>query len=28
MIHSAFDPERGTRIFTLDEVFDEAERGR
>jgi hypothetical protein len=28
MIHSALDPEKGTRIFTLDEVFDEADRGR
>jgi len=28
MIHSALDPETGTRIFTLDEVFDEADRGR
>jgi uncharacterized protein YbjT (DUF2867 family) len=27
MINAALDPEKGTRIFTLDEVFDEAERG-
>jgi len=26
MINAAFDPEKGTRIFTLDEVFGEAER--
>jgi uncharacterized protein YbjT (DUF2867 family) len=26
MINAAMDPERGTRIFTLDEVFAEAER--
>lgn len=28
MIRAALDPEEGTRIFTLDEVFDEAERDR
>jgi uncharacterized protein YbjT (DUF2867 family) len=28
MIHAALDPEKGTRIFTLDEVFDEAEGAR
>jgi uncharacterized protein YbjT (DUF2867 family) len=26
MIHAALDPEKGTRTFTLDEVFGEAER--
>jgi uncharacterized protein YbjT (DUF2867 family) len=26
MINAAFDPEKGTRIFTLDEIFGEAER--
>jgi uncharacterized protein YbjT (DUF2867 family) len=26
MINAALDPEKGTRIFTLDEVFGEAER--
>jgi uncharacterized protein YbjT (DUF2867 family) len=28
MINAALDPETGTRIFTLDEVFGEAERAR
>jgi uncharacterized protein YbjT (DUF2867 family) len=28
MIHAALDPEKGTRIFTLDEIFGEAERDR
>jgi len=28
MIHAALDPEKGTRIFTLDEIFAEAERAR
>jgi uncharacterized protein YbjT (DUF2867 family) len=28
MINAAFDPEKGTRIFTLDEVFGEAEHTR
>jgi len=28
MIHAALDPQKGTRIFTLDEVFGEAERER
>ena len=28
MINSALDPEKGTRIFTFDEVFTEAERAR
>jgi uncharacterized protein YbjT (DUF2867 family) len=28
MINAALDPNKGTRIFTLDEVFAEAERGR
>jgi uncharacterized protein YbjT (DUF2867 family) len=27
MINAALDPEKGTRIFTLDQVFTEAERG-
>jgi len=27
MINAAFDPEKGTRIFTLDEVFGEARGG-
>jgi hypothetical protein len=26
MIHAALDPAKGTRIFALDEVFDEARR--
>jgi len=26
MINAAFDPEKGTRFFTLDEIFGEAER--
>jgi len=28
MLNAALDPEKGTRIFTLDEVFGEAERAR
>ena len=28
MINSVFDPAKGTRIYTLDEVFTEAERGQ
>ena len=28
MVNAALDPEKGTRIFTLDELFDEAERAR
>jgi uncharacterized protein YbjT (DUF2867 family) len=28
MINAALDPEKGMRIFTLDEVFSEAESGR
>jgi uncharacterized protein YbjT (DUF2867 family) len=28
MLNAAFDPEKGTRLFTLDEVFTEAERGQ
>jgi uncharacterized protein YbjT (DUF2867 family) len=28
MINAAFDPEKGTRIYTLDEVFAEAESAR
>jgi uncharacterized protein YbjT (DUF2867 family) len=28
MINAALDPEKGTRIYTLDEVFAEAERAR
>ena len=26
MVNAALDPEKGTRIYTLDELFDEAER--
>jgi uncharacterized protein YbjT (DUF2867 family) len=28
MVNAALDPENGTRIYTLDELFDEAERAR
>ena len=28
MVNAALDPEKGTRIYTLDELFDEAERLR
>lgn len=28
MVNAALDPEKGTRIYTLDELFDEAERAR
>jgi hypothetical protein len=28
MIHATLDPEKGTRIFTFDEVSAEAERSR
>ena len=28
MVNAALDPEKGTRIYTLDELFDEAERPR
>jgi uncharacterized protein YbjT (DUF2867 family) len=28
MINAALDPEKGTRVYTLDELFDEAERTR
>jgi hypothetical protein len=28
MINAALDPERGTRIHALDELFEEAERSR
>jgi uncharacterized protein YbjT (DUF2867 family) len=28
MVNAALDPDKGTRIYTLDELFDEAARGR